>query len=140
MNRKAFTLLELLVSMAILGLLVGLVALSLRGVRESSRRAASVNALRQMVFAHISYSDDHRKILMPGYLSPATLIDLDLPAKLEDGTDLRERQHCRAQVCTGSSYVWRLAPYLDHAWRTYYTDLQDPGLLSRLQAEYDRGI
>ncbi len=38
------------------------------------------------------------------------------------------------------SYVWRLSPYLDDAWDTLFTDLNDKGQLSRVQAEFDNGI
>jgi prepilin-type N-terminal cleavage/methylation domain-containing protein/prepilin-type processing-associated H-X9-DG protein len=56
-SRFAFTLVELLVSLAIVGVLVGLIAPAILYARESSRRVACSNHLRQLVLACQSYHD-----------------------------------------------------------------------------------
>ena len=134
-DKKAFTLLELLVSISLIMLLVSFVAVSLRGVRASASRAESLSALRQMTLAYASYSADHNQRLMPGYLDQEFLVKLDITARLPDGTVLDQ---CDGQICDRSSYVWRLAPYVDNAWQTFYVDLRDAGLLTRLQAKHDQ--
>ncbi|MHC4414055.1 MAG: type II secretion system protein [Planctomycetota bacterium] len=131
----AFTLLELLVSVAIMALLVGLVAMSLRGVRSSASRAESTGALRQILAGYAGYSNDHRQRLLPGYVD-ATLFGPGQPfeghtAKLPAGEPL--------DPLDTQSYVWRLAPYLDDAWRAFFIDL-DAGSLSNLQAEFESGV
>ena len=143
MNRRhrAFSLLELLVSIAIMMVLVGLLLVSLRPVRAAATRTDSMNALKQMALAYNQYSDDHRKRLMPGYIG-ADLFEPGQPfenliVKLPDGTPLDQ---CDSDICDAGSYVWRLAPYVDHAWETFFTDTRDQGLLSKLAAEYGCGI
>ena len=137
-HAKAFTLLELLVVIAIMALLVVFVAISLRAVGSSASRADSINSLRQMALAYASYSADHRHQLMPGYIG----------ADLFEEGEVFEDLKVSISTATGSvdlepedkqSYVWRLAPYLDDAWRTFFADLNDPGILSQVQAEYDSG-
>lgn len=59
MNKKAFTLLELLVVITILGIL-GVLLLPVMGrARESARRAQCINDLRQIGIAWFLYLDDH---------------------------------------------------------------------------------
>ncbi|MCH8342734.1 MAG: type II secretion system protein [Planctomycetes bacterium] len=138
MNRRhrAFSLLELLVSIAIIMVLVGLLLASLRPVKAAATRTDSMNALKQMALAYNSYSDEHRKRLMPGYIGADLFADgepfenliVKLPAgEVLDRTDAQ-------------SYVWRLAPYVDHAWETFFTDTRDHGLLSELEAEFGKGV
>ena len=143
MNRRhrAFSLLELLVSIAIIMVLVGLLLVSLRPVRAAATRTDSLNALRQMALAYSSYSDEHRKRLMPGYIG-ANLFGPGQPfenliVKLPDGTPLDQ---CDGDICDAGSYVWRLAPYVDDAWETFFTDTRDQGLLSELHGEFGKGI
>lgn len=138
MNRRhsAFSLLELLVSIAIIMVLVGLLLVSLRPVRAAATRTDSLNALRQMSLAYSSYSDEHRKRLMPGYIGENLFADGEpfenLIVKLPAGEVLDRRD--------AQSYVWRLAPYVDHAWETFFTDTRDQGLLSELHGEFGNGV
>ena len=38
--------------------------------------------------------------------------------------------------CDASAYVWRLAPYLDHNWKMYFTDYRSKALISQLDEEF----
>lgn len=138
MNRRhrAFSLLELLVSIAIIMVLVGLLLVSLRGVKAAATRTDSLNSLREMSLAYSQYSDEHRKRLMPGYIGEGLFADGELfenlIVKLPAGEvfDPEDAQ----------SYVWRLAPYVDYAWETFFTDTRDQGLLSELEAEFGNEV
>lgn len=68
MSRKAFTLVELLISMAVLGLLIALLLPGLARARESARRVRCASNLRQLATAILSYCDDNHG-LMPGIAS-----------------------------------------------------------------------
>ncbi len=129
---RGFTLIELLVVIAIIVILVGLVLVSLRGVRGAAGRADSLGALRQIGVGFSLYTQDQNGQLLPGYID-ASLFEQgkafeELEPRLQGGTvpAIPDRQ----------SYVWRLAPYLDDAWQTFFADMTDRGAYSRFQADY----
>src|SRR5687768_14611925 len=62
----AFTLFELLVVVAIVGLLAGLLLPALARSREAARRAVCASNLRQVCIAAECYADDHRTRYPPG--------------------------------------------------------------------------
>ena len=63
--RGAFTLVELLVVVAIIGLLVGLLLPAIQAVREAARRAHCQNNLRQNVLAILNYANANGEHLPP---------------------------------------------------------------------------
>jgi type II secretory pathway pseudopilin PulG len=134
-RRTAFTLLELLITIAIVFLLISAAAFGLRTARRSAARVESLNALKQMVLAYTAYATDHKGKLMPGYIDPADIGtlpgQLNIKARLESGYDL--------PPADTSSYVWRLAPYLDHDWSVFFTDYRSNGLMTTLVNEYGSG-
>ncbi len=131
--RRAFTLMELLIVVAVIALLVGLVAVTLRGVRGAASRTNSLSALRQMVMGYTLYSHDNNGRLLPGYID-TTLMDpgepfKDLRVLLPSGESLIDVDM--------QSYVWRLAPYVDDSWQTFFEEA-DAGAMAGFSAEYQR--
>ena len=59
MNKKAFTLLELMVVIGIIGILSGFLIPTIGRAREAGRRAQCANNLRQIGIAWYLYLDDH---------------------------------------------------------------------------------
>ena len=110
-RRNGFTLLELLVSIAVIVLLVSLIFPAFYSARRSSSAARELSAARQLMFAYRSYAYDHKGILMPGFYN---LDGTRLPAHDEAGTVLSGPLAAR--------YPWRLAPYLDYNLSGLYLD------------------
>lgn len=59
-TRAGFTLLELLVTMAVIGILVGLLLPLIGNIRESARRLECASRLRQLGAATLAYAGDNR--------------------------------------------------------------------------------
>lgn len=130
-HAKAFTLLELLLSLAVIAIIASLLIVSMRSVRAAAARTDSLGALRQMAVAYTGYSTDNRQYLLPGYID-ATLFAAGRPFQaldvtVKDGIPL-DPLDCR-------SYVWRLAPWVDNAWETFFTEAE-PSVLAACQADY----
>ena len=65
-SQRGFTLVELLVVVAIVALLAGLLAPGITGAREAGRSAVCLSNLRQVQAANDLYANDHAGSLAPG--------------------------------------------------------------------------
>ncbi len=121
-----FTLLELLIVVAVIALLVGVVLPAFRMVRKSSGLARELSTARQLMIAYQSYAYDNRSMLLPGYYNPA---DCNCP-----GGPLPAYDEAGARLDGGAAYryPWRIAPYLDYNLDGLFLD---PVLKTRLSSD-----
>ncbi len=96
---EGFTLVELLVVLAILIVLVGLLVPAVQRVREASARSQCANHLRQLALGCSKYHDTHHK------LPPAVLMKRAGPHSVADPT--------RAAENWGPNWAVLILPYID---------------------------
>jgi len=133
---RGFTIVELLITIAIIFILVTTAFVAFRNARKTANRTESLSALRQMMTGYIAYYSNHNGHLLPGYITPSMIgigpNQVNISAKLPNGTTLTTEDT--------AGYVWRLAPYLDHSWKTYMVDYRSPDINSRFENEYNAGV
>lgn len=104
-----FTLVELLVVLAVLSVLLALLIPALAGLRAASARARDVAAARALVGAWNAYAQDSGGALLPGYRG-------GLPAY-----DAERRPIAEQTIGVAANrWPWRLAPYLGHDFGALY--------------------
>ena len=104
-----FTLVELLVVIALISILLGIVVTATSNVMQSAKSSAESSSLRQLLRAYTLAATDHHGKLITGYSNGE-----DENIVGPDG----EQIHWPAS----GRYVWRILPYLDNAMGTLYVN------------------
>jgi len=107
-SASAFTLVELLVCVAIIGLLVGLGNAGYQKAASASRQGVEISAARNLGLALQSYSQDNDGLILPGYLDPR---DARVAEARNDKGQPISPSHAAQR------YPWRLLPYMNYQVR-----------------------
>lgn len=101
---KAFTIVEILVATAIVGLLAGLGIPALNNALQSGKKAKEIAALKSLITAYNLYSSDNNNLLLKSYDLNGTAIDIN--GNPIGGEDSHEAHR----------WPWRLAPYFNYGF------------------------
>ena len=115
-RRRGFTLVELLVVMAIIALLVALLMPAIQQTRERARQTSCLNNLHNLVIAMHNYADAHRSFPSGLLKAEDTVTDakvdsplsLPEPAIFADAVDATASPPLRGQLSLTS---WNLSPF-----------------------------
>jgi len=105
---RAFTLVELLVTLVIIGLLAGLGNAAYQKASSSSRQTMEMSAGRNLGQALQNYIQDNDGSILPGYLDPRDSRVAD--ARNDKGQSI-------SPTHAAQRYPWRLLPYMDYQIR-----------------------
>jgi prepilin-type N-terminal cleavage/methylation domain-containing protein len=109
--RRAFTLVEILVTVGIIAVLASLLVGGLRGAMATARKTKELNALRGIHAAWYQYSSTFEEHILPGFVDTATQEQWQIAAPMMAGAALP-----RGLLQT---YPWRLAPFVDSPFSAY---------------------
>lgn len=103
---KAFTLVELLITLSVIGLLAALGLPALNNALQAGRKAKEVGAIKGLITAYNTYSSDNNNMLLKSYDQNGTATDIN--GKEMSGEDSHEAHR----------WPWRLAPYFNYGFYT----------------------
>lgn len=111
---KAFTIIELLVAVTIVGLLAGLGVPAINSALQAGKKAKEISALKNLIIAYNSYSTDNNNFLMKSYDKTGTANDIN--GNSIGGEDSHEAHR----------WPWRLAPYFNYGFysTTHVNDIE----------------
>lgn len=103
--RRGFTLVEMLITLAIIALLMGLLLTGLRAARDSARETRQTSNLRQLFVAWHTYSVSNSEQVLPGFLESGVQQAWKVKYRNASGQEI--------DPALAQTYTWRLAGFMD---------------------------
>lgn len=109
--RRGFTLVEMMVTIGIISLLLGILLVGLRSALGSGNRTREISNLRQLYYAWQMYSSSNAEAILPGVLD----------VNVQELWKVRYRDAKGADVLPEDAvdYPWRIAAYADYSWQIF---------------------
>jgi type II secretory pathway pseudopilin PulG len=112
--RRAFTIVELLVTVGIIALLAGLLLVGIGSARGAAQARRQASNLRQMHVAWTMYADQSNGGILPGFIETKVQEAWKIRAKAPTKIPGSDSDRLPREI--SQSYPWRLMPCLDNAW------------------------
>lgn len=113
---RAFTIVEMLVVIAVIVALMGLLLAGLQSAQRTSRRTKAASDIRQVGQGWMQYASTYGDACMPGYLDDGVQAAWKVKFKDKSGD--------RVPAAYARTYPYRLLPYLDHSAELLYGYLE----------------
>ena len=111
---RAFTLVEVLVAVAIIGVLMAVLVPALSKARECTYLTGELVSARELGTAHRMYATDHSGNVPPGFASQTMVTRGEVVAIDQNGK--------RLTGLTAQRYPWRLISYFEYDLGSWYRD------------------
>ena len=125
-TQDGFTIVELLVVIAVIAILLGIMLVGLQGASRTSKNLRSMNRAKQVFIAWTAYSNTYADKLLPGHLSAGVQEKWRVTYRSPSQQSSLDSQ-------LTETYPLRLMPYLDNALEPMFGYRRD---LDELQNEY----
>jgi prepilin-type N-terminal cleavage/methylation domain-containing protein len=126
-RNKGFTIIELLVVVAIIAILIGVLYPALTSARARGKKTNELNLIRETGKAWIMHNGMHQDKLLDGYLSIDVQKYRDLAWVFEgDQLVMPAPEYSPSNPNDAGPWTWRLLSYMDYDWRSllFYDDLE----------------
>jgi prepilin-type N-terminal cleavage/methylation domain-containing protein len=136
-RRQAFTLVELMVVIAIIAILMGLTLVGIRSVYASALKTDELSRIRQLGNAWLMYSQSHRDSIVAGWMDHTAQARRDLHQVYPDLSEVPPAPDWDTSRSNVAGYwTWQLLPYLDYSWPTIRGHLpEDQQLIEDFQED-----
>lgn len=130
---RGFTIVELLVTIGVIAVLMGLLVTGLRAAIGSARKTKELNGMRGVFAAWTQYANTYEEQILPGFL--------DVQTQSAWRTTYSNASGGALAPSLSQTYPWRLARYLDDPYGTLlgYVEADEADSNSLAAGEWDGG-